>query len=226
MPTYTKRKARLKQPFNRLGETPERLEIIWLAQGGDANAVAELAGLYRALIRFFARKFANSRIEADDLYQEGWLIFMQVIGRYQSRTGARFISYLAAALKWRLRELANAAGVIKCPARFNPDRMLPTLIPWDDIQWREEPSDQSGEIWLDCVGVEEIREAQAAIRNTPLTCRERQVITYWLAGLDSRQITTHLGVSRQRVATLRAVAVKKIRSYIKCNHLDAAFPMD
>ena len=64
----------------------------------------EICGEHLGLVRFYARKYAESGMDYEDLYQEGCLGLLAAFERYDPSLGAEFITYASYFIKGYIRE--------------------------------------------------------------------------------------------------------------------------
>lgn len=71
---------------------------------GDPSIREEVCGEHLGLVRFYARKYAESGIDYDDLYQEGCLGLLAAFERFDPSLGFEFITYASHFVKGYMRE--------------------------------------------------------------------------------------------------------------------------
>ena len=73
-------------------------------KSNDPSVREDICKEYSGVVRFYARKYAESGMDYDDLYQEGCLGLMAALERFDPSLGFEFITYASYFVKGYMRE--------------------------------------------------------------------------------------------------------------------------
>ena len=78
--------------------------LVEYRKNGNPILKEEICAEYLGLVRFYARKYAESGVDYEDLYQEGCLGLLAAFDRFDPSMGAEFITYASYFIKGYIRE--------------------------------------------------------------------------------------------------------------------------
>lgn len=89
------------------------LELIKKAQNGDENAKTELVTENLPLVKSILRRYLNSHIEYDDLFQIGSLGLVKAINNFDPSYNVRFSTYAVPMIMGEIKRYIRDDGAIK-----------------------------------------------------------------------------------------------------------------
>lgn len=183
-------------------QCPDRIhELVQQAQERDQAALEELLGLFRPLIRTVFQHYAGwPSLDQDDLLAEVMLAFLHLVQQFDPARGLEFPGYIRQMLiadvhSYVRRQLAHQESSV--PPTI-PD--VPSSLTTNHLLWEEEVVDRL------C-----LREAICR-----LTRRQQQVINLsFFQGYTQKEIAGQLGITQQKVSTLRRRALRRLRKILE-----------
>lgn len=94
-------------------EHVETLRLIAKAQGGDVKAKETLIEENSPLIKSIIKRYKNSQVEYDDLYQLGCVGFLKAINNFDPSFGTRFSTYAVPMIAGEVKRFLRDDGQIK-----------------------------------------------------------------------------------------------------------------
>lgn len=174
-------------------------ELLALARGGDRMALDCLCARYETMCRGLARHYAGSRIEVEDLAQEGMLGWVQAVWRYDPRKGVPFKSFSRVCMVSKMLSALEAAGRLKRKADVQPLSQA-------------EPVPQVGTLSTEeayCLR-EDVFQKNKLIQSL-LSRSEQEALRLYLRGCTYAQIAAQLEVSQKSVDN----ALQRVRRKLK-----------
>lgn len=171
------------------------------AKAGDTAARDALHGAYaprldtvtRALFRARLRHRFDPAIALEDLQQESYLVFAELLSRWDGERG--FSGYLLGSFHWRMRQVYARLSAGAPPRRA-------------DMATLDLLADDSHEA--------EIARAHLRAITAPLPERQRQVVLLRVeSGYRERQVAELLGIGRRTVAREWDRAVRLLRDALR-----------
>ncbi len=93
--------------------TDSMTEALRAAKNGDKEASERLIEENSGLIWSIARRFFGRGVEADDLYQLGWVGFLKAIQGYDEAYGTQFSTYAVPKISGEIRRFLRDDGAVK-----------------------------------------------------------------------------------------------------------------
>lgn len=198
----------LAEPYSRA----EELAVARRARKGDKAARTALIEHNMRLVCMFARKFASTRIELDELESLGFIGLIKAADTFDPEKGVKFSTYAgrcisnSVLMEVRRRKLRSREVSLDFPLRVTEDGDVLTVA--DIIPRREEAFDR-----LDKDADREMLEA--ALR--ALSEQEREIVRcrYGLGGqkrLTQKVVAERLHVSQAHISRTESAALLKLRA--------------
>lgn len=176
-------------------------ELIRLSRNGDSVAFGELAGRYLGLIRKRTMDFHSSRLETDDLVQEGLIGLLNAVRCYDLQSAVPFQAYADTCIKNKLISAFRHTQTEKDKVHINSISLTDALHLTADV------STQPEEL---VVEREEEKLLQQFI-HTHLTDLERCVLFLYLSGYSYNDISGQLSVTKKTCDN----AMQRVRKKLK-----------
>lgn len=189
--------------------------LVDLAVRGDSDAIAVLLSRYLVLVRHDVRRYHVSGIEADDLFQEAMIGFLNAVRTYRRRTGTPFRSYAAVCMH------RHVASVVRWGLR-QKNRPLDGYVPLDDPLSQTALADGSLSSAEDPEQLHIEREEQKAIRRQIqflLSDLEKEVLRLYLACVSYEDMAKCLNTSVKSVDNALQRIRRKLRSEYRRSNL-------
>ena len=163
------------------------------AAAGDETAFAAVVRRMMPLMRAQMRRYGQTGLDEDDLWQECLLGLLAALRSYRPDGGAAFTTYASACIRNRLVSLARTGGI-------RAERELP--LEEEEVVPDTEEDDPAERV----VAQEEASRLHAQLRER-LTPLEYDVLMARLSDLSYEEIAARLGVSKKTVDN----AVQRLR---------------
>lgn len=186
------------------GETAVELDLVQRAQQGDHQAIDVLVQRYERLVLLQARRCLrrlrvpeawDPALEAEDVEQEAWASFLELIATYEPARGVPFPAYIAVKLRWRL------ANFLRRQRKPWHDR-----VPLDEL-YDEALERAAGRLTEDAPSLGDLAAAEARACMAPvlgaLSAHRRLLLRHWyVEGLDTDDIAQRFGTTAGAVRML------------------------
>lgn len=167
-------------------------ELLFRIKEGDERAFDQLFNEWYARLALFARRYAISAAEAEEVVSESFMKFWLQRDGFDALPGIRSFLYITT---------RNAALNV-----LRKNNRLPTT-PLDAL---ETPVEEDPFFELEAIRAEVLGAVFREIENLPGKCRQVVLLTY-RDGLNTAQIAALMGISVSNVTSQRARAISLLR---------------
>ncbi|MEG1551190.1 MAG: sigma-70 family RNA polymerase sigma factor [Oscillospiraceae bacterium] len=176
-------------------------EQVILAQNGNESAMSVLITAMMPLVRIQSINFSNSKIESDDLFQEGMLGIISAIHSFRRGKGANFKTYASVCVKNRM---------ISAIRKLESGKVVQTsdCVSFSDDQLIADKFSLEEQLIID----EQYKMLVKNI-NEKLSVTEKSVLKLFLSGLCYDEIAKKLGSSPKSVDNALQRVRQKLKKY-------------
>lgn len=176
-------------------------EQVLLAQKGDESAMAFLVTEMMQLVRIQSLQFSNTKLESDDLFQEGMLGIISAIHSYKLGNGANFKTYASVCVKNRMISAIRKFESTKAVHNGECVSISDNQLVADELSLEER------------LIINEQCEKLIKNINEKLSVTERNVLKLFLSGLCYDEIAKKLGSSPKSVDNALQRVRQKLKKY-------------
>lgn len=178
-------------------------ELVKLAKNSDEGAFRELVVRYLYIIRSAAANYKDSKLEPDDLIQEGLLGLLSAVKSYDNTKGSDFKAYVSVCVRNKIVSAVRTALSDK-------NKILNDSVLLDDKS--ELSANQLSEPEAVVISQENAEHLQTTIAQN-LSELEKKVLSQYLLGYSYAEISAKLGVSEKACDNAMQRVRKKFKEY-------------